>query len=186
MFFKISICGRQDKIWLKHLKAKNVWQCKHKLEYHPQVIDTDSWSALTWDFLRYLRIICNTTSCLHPLTQILNINCLQFLLGKLKYSVEIKTKGHEKLCGEGPNKVYYRRCGNGEKPISWHYEVCIIVFNFSWDNLNNSRKKKNKKQKKNKGFTKLSWRVEGGGGVGSRQGVLWKMRKWGTTNKFTC
>ena len=145
MFFKISICGREDKIWLKSLKAKNDWQCRHKLEYHPQVIDKDSWSALTWDFLSYLHIIYNTTSCLHPLPQILHINCLQFLLGKLKYSVEIKTKGHEKLCGEG------------------HYEVCIIVFNFSWDNLNTSRKEK-KNKKKNKGFTKLSRGVGGGGG----------------------
>ena len=43
--------------------------------------------------------------------------------------------------GGGTNKVYYRRCANGEQPISWPYEVCIIVFNFSWDNLNTSRKK---------------------------------------------
>ena len=166
MFFKISICGREDKIWLKSLKAKNDWQCRHKLEYHPQVIDKDSWSALTWDFLRYLHIIYNTTSCLHPLPQILHINCLQFLLGKLKYSVEIKTKGHEKLCGEGPNKVYCRRCGNGEKPISWHYEVCIIVFNFSWDNLNTSRKKK--KTKKTKVLQNFLGELGGGGGVADK------------------
>ena len=111
---------------------------------------------------------------MHPLPQIL-YNCLQFLLGQLKYSVEIKTKGYEKLCGEGINKVYHRRCANGEQPISWHYEVCIIVFNFSWDYLNTSRKKNNK------GFTKLCW----GGGGGSKQGVLWKMRKWRTTNFLT-
>ena len=48
--------------------------------------------------------------------------------------------------GEGTNKVYYRRCANDEQPISWHYEVCIIVFNFSWDNLNTRRKKTTKKK----------------------------------------
>ena len=31
--------------------------------------------------------------------------------------------------------------------FSWHYEVCIIVFNFSCDNLNTSKKKERKKTK---------------------------------------
>ena len=43
--------------------------------------------------------------------------------------------------GEGTNKVYYRPCANGKQPISWNYEVCIIVFNLSWVNLNTRRKK---------------------------------------------
>ena len=43
----------------------------------------------------------------------ININCLQFLLGRLSYLREIKNKGYSKLRWMA-NKVYYGRCVNGK------------------------------------------------------------------------